>query len=724
MNAHNIARMMDLPTADVLKGESFQRAVGLIDQLATLSSLRYVRNDQLKGTAKLMEDYRGNMEDIMGHHNLLKERALIDSFNGSPALMQKGYTKQILNDRIRYEQGTIHDKARFESMGYVMQETPIKRDPKDPVQDDIYMFKSVTGTVNDYQPGIMSITNNAMKGTSQYKLQLQIGNTTTAGQTALANNRKVAYETQKKLRAMYSATPRPIRQNQGNENYMVPKMDINGRIDEMRYVMNEHTKDTVLQQFSEFDAVLAAMSSQIIDKKYTPQINAEVVTALKDLYDSEFHKYPEAYVEISAQSDNPRYRDIWHMLPIKTKQQVESIWGAPRMMVSRDVIDLAFGQRKFSITEMFAKDHKSRNLFEAITAEVLTFALGANNPFTDAPLNTAADDDTETARNKRLGRATTRAKRIEETMLQLTKIGKSNIVVRNINVTYGNYVSNMAYLKSKGISLERISKLSREAINSALDYQKVKHELNTLRLQRDVTSRNISLAPTAKAQRLKKLDRRIERLEHELANNPSTAMINAGLMPQVVDDVDTAHVQSPHKYGVDAFIDHNLAKLPNKLERVSRTLFMTEDTEGYKMLNNGVKMTDYTARYVLYTHYRSQGMSHNDAISAAIDEFINFDLPTHRSIEYLNSIGILWFSKYQLRVLKQIKNLVLEHPFTTLATFLMGAYIGGHNIINSIPGITKDTFQAFGDPITALSGSADQILYADLVGTVASSTLN
>jgi hypothetical protein len=107
-------------------------------------------------------------------------------------------------------------------------------------------------------------------------------------------------------------------------------------------------------------------------------------------------------------------------------------------------------------------------------------------------------------------------------------------------------------------------------------------------------------------------------------------------------------------------------------------------------------------------------MEHNDAVVQVLDDFINFELPTHQIIEYANNIGLVWFSKYQIRVLKQIKRLVTDHAFTTLVTFILGSFIGGHNILRSIPGVTKEMLQVFGDPLSALFDSVDKILYVDI----------
>jgi hypothetical protein len=269
------------------------------------------------------------------------------------------------------------------------------------------------------------------------------------------------------------------------------------------------------------------------------------------------------------------------------------------------------------------------------------------------------------------------------------------------------------YLKSKGIPAEMILRLTKEAGTSALRYQEDKYQLDLWQNRWDIMNRKTRMSYADRSTALKKIERKIAYYGNEIAMNPSTAMIDSGLLPNIVDDVDTASIQDPYKHGIDAFLDKSLGKL-GRAEGAARTLFMTEDTSGYKTLNNAVKMTDYTGRYVLYHHYKSKGMKHEDAVSKVMDEFINFDLPTHRTIEYLNSVGIIWFSKYQLRVLKQIKNIVKEHPFSSIATLLLGTFIGNNNIINSIPFLTKDVTQTFGNPLETVWDSAPQILNVEL----------
>ena len=169
-------------------------------------------------------------------------------------------------------------------------------------------------------------------------------------------------------------------------SYMVPQYDVMGNLTKMRYIMTEHTKDTVLQQNSEFDRIMGAMASQIVDKSMTPEINKELIIELKALFDSEEYGFDEnagEFVEISPFSSNKRYRDIYAMLPPKAQQQVESIWGSHKMMVPIDVVDLAFGQRKYTIIEFNFTDLEVIDSTTPYHFPITTFGIAYSAPSSD-----------------------------------------------------------------------------------------------------------------------------------------------------------------------------------------------------------------------------------------------------------------------------------------------------------------------------------------------------
>jgi len=703
VNAHNLAVMSKSKYAgQLVKTPIFNDLVGLLDQLASVASLRHVSNKDRRAVIDLMNTNPDAIEKVLVYHHQLKQQAADNLFEGSQALMEKGYVKTILNPRIQFEQGTLADEQAFANRAFKRHAMPFTRDTSiDPVQDAIYMYISHNGTINDLQSGIMSVTRNKTKGASEYDIQRQLGNDVNPEFFADANNAIALTNLESVIDNMFTSAARTKALT--SFNTMTPKFDTNGEMVGLRYIASEHTKDTVLQQFSEIDSVLGALASQMIDKQNTPVINAELVVALREMWESEKDKYSEAYVKIGPRSPLKRHRDIYNNLPPKTKAHILSEWGENAMWVSQDVVDLAFGQRKYSITEMFDKNVADRNMFERLMVDAMTFALGFHNPLVKDELKSVK------------GRAVVRAKSIEDFMVQLTKLAKGNVIVRSVVVTWGNHVSNVMYLKSKGIPLRTILTHQREAFTSALQYQADDSKLQAMLINYSVTEANASINSATKQVMLTNMSRQIIRLQHQLANNPSTAMIKAGLLPSIVDDINTTETKAPHKHGLDKAIDTNLSKLPASVERFGRAVFMTEDTEGYKMANNAVKMTDYVGRYVLYKHYISKGMEHKEAVSRVSDEFINFAPPTHRMLEYANNIGLVWYSKYGIRVLKHIKNVVQEHPFSTLAVFLVGSQ---NNILYSIPGITKNVGAMLGTPFSSGIDSIDAILPLHGIETV------
>jgi len=50
------------------------------------------------------------------------------------------------------------------------------------------------------------------------------------------------------------------------------------------------------------------------------------------------------------------------------------------------------------------------------------------------------------------------------------------------------------------------------------------------------------------------------------------------------------------------------------------------------------------------TNRKDNPLSEADAIQQASDDFVNYDIPMHRGMQYLDDMGIFMFSKYYLRI--------------------------------------------------------------------------
>jgi hypothetical protein len=69
------------------------------------------------------------------------------------------------------------------------------------------------------------------------------------------------------------------------------------------------------------------------------------------------------------------------------------------------------------------------------------------------------------------------------------------------------------------------------------------------------------------------------------------------------------------------------------------------------------------ARYSLYKwKTEEEGMSHEEALKITVDNFIYYDAPSSRELEYLNKMGIFVFTKYPIRIVKALARWVYKRP--------------------------------------------------------------
>lgn len=128
-------------------------------------------------------------------------------------------------------------------------------------------------------------------------------------------------------------------------------------------------------------------------------------------------------------------------------------------------------------------------------------------------------------------------------------------------------------------------------------------------------------------------------------------------------------------------------RLPGFIRTGAKLAYMSHDTKLFKFMNEAAQLSDFVSRYALYKHKtENEGMSHRDAAGLAMEVFVNFDLPTHPLVQYLNDMGLLWFTKYYVRIQKQIIRNFRENTARNLIFNVLNAMTGGAipSILDSI----------------------------------------
>ena len=208
------------------------------------------------------------------------------------------------------------------------------------------------------------------------------------------------------------------------------------------------------------------------------------------------------------------------------------------------------------------------------------------------------------------------------------------------------------------------------------------------------------------------IKQRLGELKDSLARNPSTRLIESGMLPTIVEDVDMVSDPFSYQSKLMTNAEDKINMIPKGVREVGKQLYMTNDTTTYKLMSQATQFSDYAARYTLYQHVtgrKENTLGHDEAMDLVMDAFVNYDIPTHKSVQYLNDMGVLRFSKYYIRIQRIIAGLIKEKPVRGLAV------LAANNYLTDLPSIMDSSvINQYGNPI---QGSVMD--YTDSLGGIA-----
>ncbi len=682
-NAHAIASFtgVDLEQHGLQPVKDFTDAKATVDALASLYALRETTAKDKKLASDVMaREYKVDPADngiqfTLAFSQIQRAEHKRDLFHGNDFQMAKGYTKEVLNPNTRFIVAPAADKAMLAKEGYV-QGNLVKKDiANDPNQAKQYMYIMQNAKPSDWLAGTMSLTGKRASGADLIKVYQQAGREhphleaklDTAGVTAGIQNDIAKMLVNKKGHTVAGSNP------------LVNILDDTGKVSGYRYMMDADTKRTVLDKEDSFDETLAVTAGNAIDKVNTEIINAEIVDLAHAEYTAEYARNPAQFIEIGPKVANVEHVELYRLLPETMKRRIDEKFGNKTMFIKREVATLVFGYRKFSLSN-FDKDNKLSNKIQNEQVKLIVQA-------TAAVLNTPV------------------ARMIESGIQDVTKIAKDVIVIKSGVTLAANIASNTVALILLGVSLEDIAKHHREAIQGAKDYQLDTLALFKLKLQ-------VKVNPALANKRAIKAE--LAALEERIAANPLKELIDAGVYQTIVEDIDMEDSRHTFKGKFDKFIEPVSSKLGKTkqgrfIKDLGNNLIMSHETDAYKFLRNATQLSDFVARYVLHKHnVNNKKMSQKASIDMIIEIFINYDLPTHKWIQYGNDMGFLWFTKYKIRDQK-----VIAYLYRNRSAQLLTLWAAENVVLGEVPSLDDSNIVTYGiggnlgNPISGLVGAVN-----------------
>lgn len=628
-NAYGIARLWGTGVPQPADS-TLETVEPLIDTLATLQAIKWMRSTGTRAAtaAEIIRreitrtdgdngpDNNG-MVFVLKQHQELKAKALKDNFNGNPALMRKGYMPDITNPYIDVKPAPVADRAEMVAMGY-KEAYLLEKDATDPIPGAMALYVGDGAGLTGYMRGALSTTGKSAKGTRVFDY---------------ADVSVMQAKKQQEIKKLFSVRTSPSSTSTGI--HMQALYNEDGVIMDYRYIMSEATKDTLLSRNENYSEVLGALAGNVYDKTVTKPHNEQIINALKQQYDLDIAEgKADLYLRVSGRSTDKELQDLYNLLPYETKQYAQQVFGTDTIPVRAEFIPIIFGYRKLSIGDLWKDGGINNNLFQNAVKSMFETLFGASG----------------------LQRAT----QLERGLQDLVRIAKSNVVVRMGEITLANLVSNTYDLVVNGLNVRQAVSDQVTGYKKGIEYVRYGQRIAEIDL--------LLKADHNPSDRNRMINERTQ-LKHLQSINPVAELIEAGLLQTIVMDV--ANDTDPFSYSsmIANKIDAQLDKLPGEAKDALKFVFMTRDSASFEFMNKITQFSDFAARYALYKHLttrKNNPMDKSSALQAVIDQFVNYDLPTHKAIQYGNDIGLIWFSRYWLRIQKVIVKNFAENPARVL----------------------------------------------------------
>jgi len=664
LNADNIARMLGTKDANTVSEAELQRVRPLIDQLASLYALAYANDSDKSQIADVLAtelqrtDGGNGVTFVLKMHATMQQQAKEKLFDNSEALFTKGYTPEIHNPHTEVLAATEEEGAALIRQGFQrVAGNPLNQDMDDLDKRAKHLYVLKGRGMQQRLTGALSYTGERAKGSRKHG---GIVNTITG-----SLNTHNAQVTQRLAHAKRVREEMAIQQGKPMGGvHMVPVLNASGEIVNYRYVMSNKARDSLLERTNAFDTLIGTLHGNVFDKQSAREQNTQVVTALFDQWNTDKDDRAEAFIMVGPDSHDAEAAETWRLLPHHTQEAIRQVWGTNNMMVRNDQLDLIAGYRKYSLADMFDKGARTtkgwknllkhqedeRNMLEQMTVWLLKdfFHLG--------------------------DKAALRVRQAEDFWQAVVQEVKDIVVVRSGVTLFWNVVSNMTVLLWQGVPIKDLMRNHWVAWRGAVNYRKDSEEL--FRLEAALST---GTSGDAKA-----TQQRIRQLQDSLARNPAKELIDAGMLPTIVEDV--ALEEDPYSYRskLKEKVDQYTSKLNPTVKQAAAFAYMAPGTSLHTAMSQATQYSDFVARYTLYQHLISDKKapkSKQEALKRISDSFVNYDVPSHRSMQYLNDMGLLMFTKYYLRIQKVIMQMFREHPARALMLVTLDSYLSGMQTI-------------------------------------------
>jgi len=647
LNANNIAKMVGTNSEiEYVDGS----VVALIDEIATLKALKLSSKKNKIALRSLIEEEPEGVSSLVAFQQGQKLRSEEEVFPTASDKLKiiKGYSVQITDPDVSIVAAPMSKLMEMKSQGYNLEKELGKHESDDNKTPMGLFINHRFMDTSFHRVGIrltekarrgVTITESFMHGTDDHKPHK-------AALAILKLRKRKADVVNQMLNGTYSVD------DVADDSLLTPTLDNLGKVVDFRYGMDKEGKIKHLDMERKVSVVMGRTASSSYDKMASDSFNQQMMDLIMEDADANKNKTGiigknfKEYIKIEKHSDNKSISALWRVLPenIKVKHK-------DGFFVRRDLMYTYLGYREMGVDDILGFGVLNSNSdFMKHFKYVLKYA--------------------------------------EKLWQEIVKISKIDIIIRTPGVFIGNVISNFMLMYVSGYSMKEIIELK---------YQGIKE----LKLYTDGLKESIQLRAKQEAGLIKPKElRRLNVIENNLLNSPVKDLVDEGFYTTIVEEVE-------HGGDTGSYFNRLAKKKLKNVPKIFRTgldiLYITENTKLFKTVEKGIQASDFAARYAQYHLMVENGSDKADAIKTIRDNFIDYNKPNSRLVEWGNKNGFVMFTKYFTRIQRVLRNYGVRHPAKIALSLLGQDYVlGDMDDMTDQSILTKDMGNLFYNPFDHL----------------------
>lgn len=373
-----------------------------------------------------------------------------------------------------------------------------------------------------------------------------------------------------------------------------------------------------------------------VEEAMSRTFNSELISSLAHIWSENQVRNAEEFVDLFDSTD-PVVKDAVKMISPEVRREIEQAFGGKEFWVRKDMLNDAVGFRQASVGDAWNGVTRWNPKVVEEFKKLATVFMG-NNAY------------------KILVRS-------EGVAQNVVASAKELIVVKSIIVPAGNLMSNMWQMAHRGVPIKDIIRgmgtktveLNAYIKNRARQIE-VEAELRAAQVRKDIRAER---KLQTEWDQLQDANKRLS-IWDLIEAGEFTAISEAGPTQEDLQIVDGKYID---------MIEKLADKVPGPAQTLVRYAMVTKDTALFKALSRATQYGDFLAKAIMYDDLRKKKISKQEAVASVSEEFVNYNRLSGRTRNYLESIGLMWFWNYKIRIMKIAIRTIQKNP---LRAILMG----------------------------------------------------